>query len=65
MVRVVADIEDTVLSVFVIDDGEGVRANSVGGLGAGLSLIAESCDSFAVKERVPYGTEVRMTFRLG
>jgi two-component sensor histidine kinase len=53
------------LWVLVADDGGGLHAGtSRGGLGVGLALIAELCDSCAVVNRSGGGTEVRMRFTL-
>jgi anti-sigma regulatory factor (Ser/Thr protein kinase) len=64
-VQVAADIEHGMLEVVVIDDGRGLTPSQADGLGAGLSIIARSTDSFAIRERVPTGTEVWLRFALG
>jgi anti-sigma regulatory factor (Ser/Thr protein kinase) len=64
VVRVAADIEGGTFEVVVLDDGAGFRPGRSHGLGAGLSIIAETADAFAIRERVPQGTEVWMRFRL-
>lgn len=58
-------VADDELWVLVGDDGGGLHAGtSRGGLGVGLALIAELCDSFAIVNRSSGGTEVRMQFTL-
>jgi anti-sigma regulatory factor (Ser/Thr protein kinase) len=64
MVHVAADIEDEELEVVVADDGGGFHAGDTTGLGAGLRLIAQTSDRFAIRERMPHGTEVWMRFAL-
>jgi anti-sigma regulatory factor (Ser/Thr protein kinase) len=64
-VHVSAALAGDELWVLVGDDGNGLHAGtSCGGLGMGLALIAELCDSFAVVNRSTGGTEVRMRFAL-
>jgi anti-sigma regulatory factor (Ser/Thr protein kinase) len=64
-VCVSADIDDGTLEVVVVDSGGGFRAGSAGrGLGAGMGLIAQCTDAFALRERTPSGIEVWMRFRL-
>jgi stage II sporulation protein AB (anti-sigma F factor) len=64
--HVSADIEDDTLEVVVADDGTGLRASRSDEVaaGLGLTLLARSTDSFAMRERVPQGVEVWMRFRL-
>jgi anti-sigma regulatory factor (Ser/Thr protein kinase) len=64
-ISVSADVEDGTLEVVVIDHGAGIRAgHSQGGLGAGLAIVAECTDAFAIREGLTEGTEVWMQFRL-
>jgi len=56
--HVVADFEDGDLEVVVADQGEGLRTGRSPGLGAGLGIIAETCDEFVVREREPAGVEL-------
>ena len=64
-IHVTADLEDGELEIVVADDGAGLRADShSAGLGLGLPLVAECSDRFAVRERVPDGTEIWMRFTL-
>jgi serine/threonine-protein kinase RsbW len=60
--HVAADIEDGDLEIVVADQGEGLRSGLSPGLGAGLGIIAETCDAFVVRERVPAGVELWMRF---
>jgi anti-sigma regulatory factor (Ser/Thr protein kinase) len=66
-VDVAADIEDGVLEIVVIDDGCGLRASPSDGLGVGMGfgIIASTTDAFAIRERMPQGTEVWLRFELG
>jgi anti-sigma regulatory factor (Ser/Thr protein kinase) len=60
-----ADVDDDTLECVVIDHGDGFRATrSRGGLGAGLGIIAACADRFAIRERVPSGTEIWLRFEL-
>jgi anti-sigma regulatory factor (Ser/Thr protein kinase) len=60
-----ADVEFGTLEIVVVDDGRGIHAGvSEPGLGAGLGLIAQCADRFAIRERVPAGTEIWMRFEL-
>jgi anti-sigma regulatory factor (Ser/Thr protein kinase) len=62
---VFADVDDGTLEIVVVDHGLGLRADSTTrGLGAGLKIIAECADAFAIRERVPDGLEVWMRFEL-
>jgi anti-sigma regulatory factor (Ser/Thr protein kinase) len=64
-VHVSAALAEDELWVLVGDDGNGLHAGtSRGGLGMGLALIAELCDSLAVVNRSTGGTEVRMRFTI-
>jgi anti-sigma regulatory factor (Ser/Thr protein kinase) len=64
-IHVSAALASGELWVLIADDGCGlqVTANSPG-LGAGLALISEVTDSFAIVKRSNGGTEVRMRFNL-
>jgi serine/threonine-protein kinase RsbW len=62
--HVAADFEDGDLEVVVADQGEGLRTRRSPGLGAGLGIIAETCDEFVVREREPAGVELWMRFHL-
>jgi anti-sigma regulatory factor (Ser/Thr protein kinase) len=64
-VDVAADIEADTLEIVVMDQGRGLAASQVDGLGAGLSIIVRSTDAFAIRERSPTGTEVWLRFTLG
>ena len=62
---VCADVEDGSLEIMVVDHGRGIRAGSSSpGLGAGMGIIAQCADAFAVSERQPSGTEIWMRFDL-
>ena len=51
--------------IVVIDHGEGFRAGSTQeGLGAGMRIMAQCADAFAIRERLPSGTEVWLRFDL-
>lgn len=53
------------LWILVADDGVGLQqGGGEGGLGLGLSLIAQACDELTIVERSNGGTELRMRFRL-
>lgn len=66
-IDVAADIEDGALEIVVLDAGSGLRASTSGhqGLGMGFGIIASAADAFAIRERVPQGTEVWLRFELG
>ncbi len=66
-IDVAADIEDGVLEIVVVDDGEGLQASPSDGQGVGMGfgIIASTADAFAIRERVPHGTEVWLRFELG
>jgi serine/threonine-protein kinase RsbW len=66
-IEVAADIEDGALEIVVIDDGAGLRASPSDhrGAGMGFGIIASTADAFAIRERVPQGTEVWLRFELG
>jgi anti-sigma regulatory factor (Ser/Thr protein kinase) len=58
-------LTDGELWVIIGDDGCGLHADRDShGLGAGLALIAQSSDGFALVKRAAGGTEVRMRFDL-
>jgi len=62
--HVAADFEEGDLEVVVADQGEGLRTRRSPGLGAGLGIIAETCDEFVVREREPAGVELWMRFHV-
>lgn len=62
--RVEADVEDGDLEVVVLDEGEGFRSGPAPGIGAGLSIVADTADGYAIRERMPSGVELWMRFRL-
>jgi serine/threonine-protein kinase RsbW len=62
---IAADIEEGDLEVVVTDEGEGFRPGTSPGLGAGLSIIAETATEFAIREHQPRGIELWMRFELG
>jgi anti-sigma regulatory factor (Ser/Thr protein kinase) len=64
-VEVAVEVEEDDLEVVVADAGRGFRPEEPSGLGAGLLLIAETSDRFAIRERLPAGIEVWMRFELG
>jgi anti-sigma regulatory factor (Ser/Thr protein kinase) len=66
-IDIAADIEDGALEIVVVDDGAGLRASSSDyrGAGMGFGIIASTADAFAIRERVPQGTEVWLRFELG
>jgi stage II sporulation protein AB (anti-sigma F factor) len=66
-VEVAADIEDASLEIVVLDDGSGLRASPSDrqSMGMGFGIIASTTDAFAIRERVPQGTEVWLRFELG
>jgi serine/threonine-protein kinase RsbW len=62
---VAADFEAGDLEVVVADEGEGLRPRRSPGLGAGLGIIAETCDEFLLREREPVGgVELWMRFHV-
>ena len=61
-VHLAADVEEASLEIVVADDGYGIRDSDSGGLGVGLSIIADLCSDFAIRERRPVGTEIWMRF---
>jgi len=63
--RVAADFEDGDLEVVIADEGTGLRPRRSPGLGAGLGIIAETCDRFIVRERDGTGVELWMRFHVG
>ena len=62
--HVAADFEEGDLEIVVADQGEGLRRRRSPGLGAGLGIIAETCDEFVVRERDPAGVELWMRFHV-
>jgi anti-sigma regulatory factor (Ser/Thr protein kinase) len=62
--RVEADFEDGDLEIVVADEGAGLRPRRSPGMGAGLGVIAETCDEFLVREREPAGVELWMRFQV-
>jgi len=61
--RGVADPDE--LAIFVGDEGCGIgRALASPGLGLGLSMIDESCESLTIRTRPGGGIELEMRFRL-
>jgi serine/threonine-protein kinase RsbW len=62
--RVQADFEDGDLEVVVADDGAGLRPRRSPGIGAGLGVIAETCDDFVIRERERSGVELWMRFHV-
>jgi serine/threonine-protein kinase RsbW len=60
--HIMADFEDGALEVVVADEGEGLRPRRSPGLGAGLGIIAETCDEVIVREREGAGVELWMRF---
>lgn len=62
--HVAADFEEGDLEIVVADQGEGLRRRRSPGLGAGLGIIAETCDEFVVREREPTGVELWMRFHI-
>jgi serine/threonine-protein kinase RsbW len=62
--HVAADFEDGGLEVVVADVGEGLRPRRSPGLGAGLGIIAETCDEVVVREREGAGIELWMRFHV-
>src|SRR5215207_935579 len=62
--HVAADFEDDDLEVVVADQGDGLLTRRSPGLGAGLGIIAETCDEFVVREREPAGLELWMRFHV-
>jgi anti-sigma regulatory factor (Ser/Thr protein kinase) len=61
---IAADIEQGELEIVVTDEGEGFRPGTSPGLGAGLSIIADTADAFAIREHEPRGVELWMRFDL-
>jgi serine/threonine-protein kinase RsbW len=61
---IAADIEQGELEIVVTDSGEGIRPGTSPGLGAGLSIIAETTSDFAIREHPPSGIELWMRFDL-
>jgi serine/threonine-protein kinase RsbW len=60
--HIAADFEGGALEVVVADEGEGLRPRRSPGLGAGLGIIAETCDEVIVREREGAGVELWMRF---
>ena len=60
---VTADFEDGDLEVVVADEGEGLGPRRSPGLGAGLGIIAETCDELVVREREREGAGVELWMR--
>jgi len=63
-IEISADIEDDELEIVVADEGHGFRHDESNSLGAGLTVLAQTADRFAIRERTPQGIEVWMRFRL-
>jgi anti-sigma regulatory factor (Ser/Thr protein kinase) len=63
-IHVEADVEDGDLEVVVADEGQGFTTTRSMRLGAGLAVVARSCDAYAIRERLPNGIEVWMRFPL-
>ncbi len=63
-VHVVADIDDDALEVVVADDGAGFRPGRSPGLGAGLGIVADVSDDFAIGQRPQGGIELWLKFFL-
>jgi anti-sigma regulatory factor (Ser/Thr protein kinase) len=65
-IDVAADIEDGALEIVVLDTGSGLRASPSDrqGVGMGFGIIAGTADAFAIRERMPQGTEVWLRFEL-
>jgi serine/threonine-protein kinase RsbW len=61
---IAADVEEGALEIVVTDEGEGFRPGTSPGLGAGLSIIAETAAQFAIREHEPRGIELWMRFDL-
>jgi len=59
-----ADVEDDALEIVVCDNGRGFLPGTGDGVGAGLALIAEMTDDFAITARKPQGVEIWMRFVL-
>ncbi len=65
-VTLTATVLDDELRIVVADDGCGFgRARESEGLGLGLAVIAQLCDSLSVVSRSSGGTHLEMRFRLG
>lgn len=64
LVHIAADVEDDDLEIVITDDGHGLQPGRSPGLGAGLSIIAETADQFVIRERDPNGIELWMRFYL-
>lgn len=63
-VHYAADIEDGSLEIVIADDGEGIRPGPAEGSGLGLGIVAEVTANFAIRQRLPRGTELWMSFLL-
>jgi serine/threonine-protein kinase RsbW len=63
-VSIAADLEEGDLEIVIIDDGDGLRPGASPGLGAGLSIIAETAHAFVIREREPHGVEFWMRFHV-
>lgn len=59
-----ADVEDGTLEIVIADDGEGIRPGPSEGSGLGLVIVAAVSADFAIRERLPRGTELWMSFLL-
>ena len=63
-VSIAADFEEGDLEIVITDDGDGFRPGGSPGLGAGLSIIAETTHAFVIREREPRGVELWMRFHV-
>jgi anti-sigma regulatory factor (Ser/Thr protein kinase) len=59
-----ADLEDGTLEVVIADDGEGIQPGSSDAHGLGLGIVAAVSADFAIRQRLPHGTELWMSFLL-
>jgi len=64
-VDVTAEVRDGELLIVVLDQGSGLAPRSDSpGLGLGLGVMSQVCDSLRIREGVHRGTEVHMAFLL-
>ena len=59
-----ADVEDGTLEIVIADEGEGIRPGTSDGHGLGLQLVAGMSADFEIRQRLPRGTELWMSFLL-
>jgi len=61
-IRFAADVEDGTLEIVIGDDGDGIQPGCSEAHGLGLGIVAEVSADFAIRQRLPRGTELWMSF---